>query len=127
MILKNEDIIENKNVSYKLMRYLEVTRPIDKRIPAYESGGEVINFSKHRINKALAAVTLPLICVYKNPADYPDKYVARLWDVKRPSAKPTDMVVLADTLEEVRSIKPEWMAITPRQEADDPVIIETWI
>lgn len=75
------------------------------------------------IRRIIKHTRLPLICVYKNPADYPDKYVARLWDVDIP----TTLVALADSLEAIREAKPAEMVILQRQDNDDPVIIETWI
>ena len=66
---------------------------------------------------------LPLICVYNSPSDYPGKYVARLWDVD----KPTNMVAVAESLEEIREAKPPEMMIMDRLTGDDPVIVETWI
>ena len=80
----------------------------------------VQEFEMRRIIKA---TRVPLICVYKNPADYPDKYVARLWDVDTP----TTLVAVADSLEEIRAAKPPQMVIMQRQPNDDPVIVETWI
>lgn len=79
----------------------------------------VQEFDMRRIIKA---TRVPLICVYKNPADYPGKYVARLWDVDTP----TTLVVVADSLEEIRIAKPQQMVIMQRHPNDDPVIVETW-
>ena len=58
---------------------------IDKTLPAF------------RWEQIRAAAKVPLICVYENPADYPGKYVARLWDLQRP----TGFVMVADSLEDV--------------------------
>lgn len=66
---------------------------------------------------------MPLIAVYEHPADYPDKYVARAWDVN----KPTHLVALADTLEEIRETIPKEMRCIGRQPNDDPCIVEVWI
>jgi endonuclease V-like protein UPF0215 family len=86
-----------------------------------ESEDKVVKtFDIHRIAKS---TRFPLICIYKNPADYPGKYVARLWDVD----KPTNLVAIAESLEEIRETKPPEMVIMQRQPNDDPVIIETWI
>ena len=86
-----------------------------------ESEDKVVQtFDMRRI---LKRTRLPLICVYKNPADYPGKYVARLWDVD----KPTTLVVLANSLEQIRAVRPPEMIIMQRQINDDPVIVETWI
>ena len=80
----------------------------------------VQEFDMRRIIKA---TRVPLICVYKNPTDYPNKYVARLWGVDTP----TTLVAVADSLEEIRAAKPPQMVIMQRQPNDDPVIVETWI
>lgn len=70
-----------------------------------------------------AAAKVPLICVYENPADYPGKYVARLWDLQQP----TGFVVVADSLEEIRAAIPYGMVQLARLGKDDPAIVETWI
>jgi endonuclease V-like protein UPF0215 family len=77
-------------------------------------------FDIRRITKR---TRLPLICVYKSPADYPGKYIARLWDVDIP----TELIAKADTLEEIRKAIPAEMVNLGREPEDDPVIIETWI
>jgi hypothetical protein len=66
---------------------------------------------------------IPIIVVYKNPSDYPDKYVARLWD----SDKPTEFVIIKDTLAEVRALIPAGFIRLAPSVGDDPVIVETWI
>ena len=75
------------------------------------------------MNSLIKITRLPLICIYNSPSDYPGKYVARLWDVD----KPTNMVAVAESLEEIREAKPADMVIMQRQPQDDPVIVETWI
>lgn len=68
--------------------------------------------------------TVPIITVYQHPADYPDKYVARVWDVNRP----TNLAAVADTYEELlEAIPTNQMTKMARSSADDPVIMETWI
>lgn len=76
-----------------------------------------------RWEQVRAAAKVPLICVYENPEDYPGKYVARLWDLQRP----TGFVVVADSLEEIREAIPEGMVRLNRTEKDAPAIVETWI
>ena len=44
------------------------------------------------MNSLIKITRLPLICIYNSPSDYPGKYVARLWDVD----KPTNMVAIAE-------------------------------
>jgi endonuclease V-like protein UPF0215 family len=75
------------------------------------------------LRRIIKPTKIPLICVYKNPADYPGKYIARLWDVDRP----TNIIAIAESLEEIREAKPAEMVIMQRHPNDDPVIVETWI
>lgn len=75
------------------------------------------------MNSLIKITRLPLICIYNNPSDYPGKYVARLWDVD----KPTNMVAIAESLEEIREAKPPEMMIINRIPNNYPIIVETWI
>lgn len=70
---------------------------------------------------------LPMIVVYKHPADYPNKYVARLWIIGSGAPRATLYMAVADTLEDIRLAIPAWMNRLPRDDRDDPVIIETWL
>lgn len=75
------------------------------------------------LNRIMKSTKFPIICIYNNPKDYPGKYIARLWDVN----KATNIVAVAESLEEIRKTKPADMVIMDRQPKDDPVIVETWI
>lgn len=66
---------------------------------------------------------MPMIVVCKDPADYPGKFVARLFRL----GKPTVIAVVKDTLPEIRMTIPRNMVRLPRHKTDDPVILETWI
>lgn len=68
-------------------------------------------------------VKAPIICIYESPADYPGQFVARLWDLD----KPTRYIVVADMLEAVRAAIPEDMIRFRRDQNDDPCIVESWI
>lgn len=68
--------------------------------------------------------SVPIISVYKKPKDYPDKYVARLWDINN---KPTNFVVIADTLERIRNLIPQNMVCIPPSGIDDPIIVEVYL
>ena len=68
--------------------------------------------------------TIPIITVYHDPADYPGKYVARVWDVDRP----TFLAAVADTYEELlEAIPTNYMTRMVPNAKDDPGIVETWI
>jgi len=77
------------------------------------------NFNEIDIQK----LTQPLIAIYKHPRDYPEKYVARLWDI----SKPTQYIVLSDNIDNIRQAIPFWMVRLMPTEWDDPVLVETWL
>lgn len=65
----------------------------------------------------------PMFTIYDHPADFPDRYVMRMFDADRP----TPYVALADTLEQARNLRPDGADLcVPRAAQDDPVIVETW-
>jgi hypothetical protein len=70
---------------------------------------------------------LPMIVIYKNPKDYPNNHVARLWIAGGSSPIPTLNIVLADSLEEVRKSVLPGMVRFERDISDDPVVVETWL
>ena len=45
-----------------------------------------------------SSVSVPFIALFKGPDDYPGKYVARLFDLD----KPTNIVMIRGTLEEIK-------------------------
>lgn len=73
---------------------------------------------------------LPMWTVYKNPSDYPGKYV-----VRRSVAGPGGTlrhdpfpIVVAETIEEARLSLPQvGLHCIPRYAEDDPVIVEVWL
>lgn len=66
----------------------------------------------------------PLITVYENPRDFPGKWVARLFDLKRP----TPIMAIAGSYEELLQTMPSsGMIRMPRRPDDDPVIREVWL
>lgn len=74
--------------------------------------------------RLIRQTTFPVIAVYKNPSDYPGKYVARVFDMNRP----TNLAVVAETYEELlEAIPTQAMTRMERSAKDDPVIVETWI
>lgn len=69
---------------------------------------------------------LPIISVYKHPKDYPNKYVARIWECV-PEPKPSEYLIVKDTLEEIRGAIPLNMTRLKRNDWDDPIIVENYI
>lgn len=73
----------------------------------------------------LSDLKFPIIVIYRHPEDYPDKYVARIFDI----TQPTDSVVIKDSLQELQKDISRNMSKTflPRDEKDDPCIVGSWI
>lgn len=72
-------------------------------------------------------MSLPMITIYDHPLDYPNAYVARVWEAK--TLTPTNVVVCKKNLEELRKdiqAAGFLVRIDGKVEAD-PVILETWI
>jgi hypothetical protein len=69
---------------------------------------------------------LPIWVVYDHPTDFPDAFVARLWE----GEAPTDQVLMSDSLDEVRTMIAAQMPgayCLFRMDGDDPKILETWL
>lgn len=81
------------------------------------------SFNEIRMNKICK---LPVISVYKSPADYKNKYVARLFD-SLPVPKPLNYVIVKNSLQEVRKGIPQHMTKLKRCDGDDPTIVENYI
>ena len=66
--------------------------------------------------------------VYERPKDYPDDYVARLWEVDANGPRPTASIVIAPSLEIVRDEMMQMgLVMLTRSPEDDPAIVETWL
>jgi len=66
--------------------------------------------------------------VYRNPLDYPGKFVVRRFDVSQPPPMPDpEPWAVSNTLEEARATLPGWAVVLARSEHDEPQIVETWI
>jgi len=59
--------------------------------------------------------------IYNKPYDFPNLYVARLYD----NEKPTQQFVTAETLDQVRKLIP--LTPIPRDPEDPPMVVESWI
>ena len=106
----------------------ETGLPLEK---AANVGEYVLACEKTREAAAAAhkqhADNLPMWVVFgPGTLDHPGAHLARLWTL-RPDGKPTDVLVRAATLAEVRGLLPPGLACLPRHHEDDPNIIEVWI
>lgn len=68
--------------------------------------------------------TLEIYTIYKNPSDYPGKWVMRMHEVP---GGPAAMCLVGETLEEVRAFVPSHLIRLSPAPDDDPVIYETWM
>jgi hypothetical protein len=73
---------------------------------------------------------MPLFVIYKNPRDYPGKFVLRRWRVGNgtpgPIADP-DPIAVTDSLQAVRDRIPSWCVNIGRYDCDDAAILEVWV
>lgn len=68
-------------------------------------------------------IVMPIITVCYNTTDYPSKYTARLFNLD----KPTNIITIADTLDEIRNKIPYTLNRLMRDTNDDVVIVESYI
>lgn len=70
---------------------------------------------------------LAIWTIYARPRDFPIGYVVRRWVVTNDGRNVPDREArLAISLDEARAFIPRWLYRMPRQEGDDPHIVETW-
>jgi len=74
-------------------------------------------------------MTLAIWTVYRHPSDYPDKFVARRFDVDGDGARPTASIITAPNLETLRDILEFELLLTrlDRHPVDEPQIVECWL
>lgn len=71
---------------------------------------------------------LVLWTIYDHPRDYPNAFVARRWVVERGGERATDTLMTSDTLDWLRDQMLDMgLYRLPRDPADDPSIVETWL
>lgn len=66
---------------------------------------------------------MPVIAVFYNTSDYKGKYIARLFDIENPM----NIIVLKNTLEEIRAAIPKQFIRTSRLEEDHETVVEVWL
>lgn len=75
-----------------------------------------------------APALMIMVTVYKNPLDFPNKYVARLWFINKAYYWPSETTyIVRDDLNSIRVAIPNDMVNIGRKENDDPTILETYI
>lgn len=78
--------------------------------------------------RAIGELVLTQYVVYDHPADYPDCFVVRAWEIRRGAIEPLPgrVVGVGDTLELARAHVPGGLANIGRQPHDDKTIVEVW-
>jgi hypothetical protein len=65
--------------------------------------------------------------IYDHPKDFPELFVVRPFIIDGGNVRPMTLCITGETLEEVRRyLIPYQLTCIPRQEGDDPCIVETW-
>ncbi len=74
-----------------------------------------------------SGLRLPMVTIYNKPRDFPDVYVARVWDGGGPRA--TNVVRTAPDADSLRKdiLAAGFTICFPRSPADDACIVETWV
>ena len=72
-----------------------------------------------------SGLKVPFIVVYEQPEDFPDKCVARIYELD----KPTDTLMIKDTVEEIENDirKHTGMIFMPRGKEDVLSLVGIWI
>lgn len=71
----------------------------------------------------MSDLKLPTIGVFYSPSDMPGKYVARLFEREFP----TDIIIVGETLEEIRKGIPFPFKRIERFTEDNAAVVEVWI
>lgn len=65
----------------------------------------------------------PIWVIYDSPVDLPGRFVARKWLLDKPTAE----LLQGQTLDELREKLPPGLTMIPRDPADGPKIVESWL
>lgn len=67
--------------------------------------------------------------VYDHPSDYPDKFVARLFEVDAAGPRPSASIIVCDDLARLRDMLAFELHLVclMRNPEDDAKIVETWL
>lgn len=74
-------------------------------------------------------VVLSQYVVYENPADFPDSFVVRRWNIVRGQSEPVPELLplaITDTIEAARIRIPQGLVRLDRWPQDDNCIVEIW-
>ena len=87
------------------------------------SEDQVIDAFDMRAIRTLIPEGAPMIVVYDHPLDYPEHYVARLFNGRQG----THLIVISAALGDLLAAKPAEMARISRVDDDPPKVAEIWL
>lgn len=71
---------------------------------------------------------LPMVCIFKNPADFPEHYVARIFAAVDGQSVPTDMAMISPAIQGLYDgMTGRFTTRLSRVAGDHPTVVETWI
>ncbi len=85
--------------------------------------GDLHPLTKFSHSAMLHVTRMPIYVIFKDPIDYPGKYVARVFDINQP----TPFCTVRDTYEEIIATIPDFLVKFQRAPEDDRHIVETWM
>lgn len=65
--------------------------------------------------------------VYDHPSDFPEGFLARRAEISPGWVQHTNDILTAETLQDLRDLLPYGLTMLPRNENEDPVIVEVWL
>lgn len=71
--------------------------------------------------------SLPMISIYFNPKDYPDQYVARVFDIRPGTVYATRYVMISNNLGELQRAMPNGFERMDRFPNDEHELLEVWL
>jgi len=74
-------------------------------------------------NQRKITEAIELLVIYRDPHDYPGKFVVRRWWNQIPEREPT---LVCDSIEQARTVIPIHAVYLGRYDEDDPAIYEVW-
>lgn len=85
------------------------------------------NEESKSVSKYVRDAGLHMWVIYKHPSDFPNQFVVREWWIVYGDPEVSDTFQTADTIEDARQLIPAALHCIPRDPADEPQIVETWI
>lgn len=123
---KTVDIVSVGETEEGSLMYMR-DRKTDNIYVIYANGAKAESYKdfilKSFTNIDFTEIKAAMIVIYYHPKDYHNSYVARIWDMDRP----TNVVVVNECINNLRSLIPKGMGCINRFETDDPCMLEIWL